>query len=105
MSLSILVPRSKSNPVHTQEIKKWVRDIFQLSEDITVMVTELQCSEPGCPPLETVIAIMGVGHNNKSQHKLHKAIHEVTVEDIKALRSDSPRPAANVRKKHSDEES
>jgi hypothetical protein len=83
MSISILVPRLKTNPARTQEIKKWVRDVFQLSEDRTVMVTELQCSEPGCPPVETVIAI--IAENSKTQHKLHKSLAEVTRGDVVGL--------------------
>jgi hypothetical protein len=43
-----------------------------------VMVTELRCSEPGCPPIETVIAILSKGANR--QHKLHKRIEEVDEE-------------------------
>jgi hypothetical protein len=85
MTISILAPRTQSNPAHTQEIKQWIRAVFQLSDDVTVMVTELQCSEPGCPPVETVIAIMNTGRD-PSRYKLHKAIRDVTAEDIRELR-------------------
>ncbi len=67
--------------------KQWVRETFELSDDVSVMVTELQCSEPGCPPLETVIAIMGA---EKKQHKLHKLLAEVTQADIAELKDGMP---------------
>jgi hypothetical protein len=86
MSLSILVPRAKSSPARVLEVKQWVRDHFYLSDDVTVMVTELQCSEPGCPPLETVIAIMGA-ENSKIQYKLHKSLAEITRADVEGLRA------------------
>jgi hypothetical protein len=95
MSLSILVPRAKAGPARTQEIKQWVRDVFQLSDDATVMVTELQCSEPGCPPLETVIAILKAA-NARTQHKLHKPLAEVTHADVAALAA-STAPSENHR--------
>lgn len=56
-------------------IRRWVRAVVELDEEATVMVTELRCSEPGCPPFETVIAILGDGANR--QHKLHKRISEL----------------------------
>lgn len=37
---------------NTANVKRWVRELFIVSDDATVMVTELRCSEPGCPPLE-----------------------------------------------------
>ena len=30
-------------------------------EDVTVMVNELQCFEPGCAPVETVISLLDPG--------------------------------------------
>jgi hypothetical protein len=48
MNKSILVPRAKSRSARIQEIKQWVRDRLHLSGDAMVMVTELECNEPGC---------------------------------------------------------
>lgn len=65
-------------------IKDWVREKFALGESAFVMVTELRCSEPGCPPLETIIAILDAP-GSKRQYKLHKAAGEVDIDDITAL--------------------
>jgi hypothetical protein len=51
------------------------------------MVTELRCSEPGCPPLETVIAILS--ENGSRQYRLHKSIEEVAEDDIRRLAADA----------------
>jgi hypothetical protein len=84
MVVDLLSKRAKSDPMQSQKVKDWVREIFQIAEDTTVMVTELQCAEPGCPPLETVIAILKAG-NARTQHKLHKSLAEVTHADVAAL--------------------
>jgi hypothetical protein len=75
--------RSKDAAADSTRIKEWVSRLFGLDEDTTVMVTELRCSEPGCPPIETVIAILSNGGNR--QHKLHKRIKEVDEEDVRGL--------------------
>ncbi|MEM7094264.1 MAG: hypothetical protein AAF567_14775 [Actinomycetota bacterium] len=45
-----------------------------------MLVTELECSEPGCPPIETVIALLREGE--QVQHKIHKPIAEVSEADV-----------------------
>jgi hypothetical protein len=42
---------------------------------------ELECHEPGCPPLDTVIAAMEEGKGTR-YWKLHKPIPEVTRADL-----------------------
>jgi len=39
-------------------VKGWVRAALLLDVDATVLVSELACTEPGCPPVETVIAVL-----------------------------------------------
>jgi hypothetical protein len=68
---------------NSANVKRWVRELFALADEVTVMVTELRCSEPGCPPLETVIAILT--ENGNRQHKLHKSIEEVAEDDVRSL--------------------
>jgi hypothetical protein len=68
---------------NSRNVKQWVRELFVLSDDATVMVIELRCLEPGCPPLETVIAILS--ENGNRHYELHKSIAEVTEEDALQL--------------------
>jgi hypothetical protein len=49
---------------------------------------ELECREPGCPPLETVIAVMEAGKQTL-QWKLHKAIPDVSREDLMQLAAET----------------
>jgi hypothetical protein len=64
-----------------REIKAWTADILRLDEDVGLMVSELQCTEPGCPPIETVIAVLRP-NGEKTQFKIHLALSEVTREDV-----------------------
>ena len=51
-------PRA-DNRKFLREITTWVEDRLPDSmDDVTVMVNEMQCFEPGCPPLETVVTLL-----------------------------------------------
>ncbi len=84
----------RRDPGHAIEIKRWARVAFALGEDDLVMVTELRCTEPGCPPLETVIALLTAGDSTR-QHKIHKPMADVSEEDVRALASQGPDPGAD----------
>jgi len=63
-----------------REIKTWARELSNLPDDAVVSVSELACHVPGCPPKETVVLLM---HSDQTiQVSLHKAIVEITQEDI-----------------------
>ena len=55
-----------------------------LGEEDYVMVTELRCAEEGCPPLETVIAVMRKDRQ-KHAYKIHKPIGDITAADLRGL--------------------
>ncbi len=80
MALDLFSPRLHRTE-HTARVKGWVRAALSLGEDVTVMVTELSCTEEGCPPLETVIAILAEGSPPR-QHKVHRARAELTERDV-----------------------
>jgi len=64
-------------------IKSWVGELIALGDDTVVMVSELACTEPGCPPLETVVVILGPAH--RVRRKVHKAMADVTRQDVITL--------------------
>jgi hypothetical protein len=71
----------RSTPAALALVKRWVRSACQLGDEAVVLVTELRCHEPGCPPVETVVAIMA-GPGRRWDHRFHKpadaiAWHEV----------------------------
>ena len=48
----------KKSPEHTaalDRVREWVRARFSLGEG-AILVAEVACAVPGCPPIETVIA-------------------------------------------------
>lgn len=67
-----------------ERIKIWARTTWALSDDATIMVTELECREPGCPPIETVIALLE-GPGKITQHKIHKPAAEILLSDVEWL--------------------
>ncbi len=69
----------------TAAIKKWVKEKMQLSDDVIVMVTEINCGEPNCPDKETIIAIMQQGNNQKISIK--KPLLYVRKWDIDCLKN------------------
>ena len=82
--LNFLNPQTESDPQQLVEVKSWVSEAFDLSEDVSVMITQLQCTEEGCPPIETVIAIMDTPGKPR-QYKIHKPLAEVNQTDIVRL--------------------
>lgn len=72
------------DPEVASRIKHWVREVMGLSDDATVMVTELHCAEEDCPDVETVIAVLG-DPGKARKHKLPKPMAEVTRYDVMSL--------------------
>lgn len=69
---------------HAETIKVWTEAAFGLDDDAVVMVTELQCREPGCPPLETVIAVLA-RDGQRRLYKIFKPLAAVTLDDVASL--------------------
>lgn len=82
--MDLLSSKRKPAPERIAAVKVWVGELFGLSDSATVVVTELACREPGCPPLETVIAVLD-GAGGQWKRSLHKGVSEVTREDIAAI--------------------
>jgi hypothetical protein len=81
--MSLFEPKRSPNTERIAEIRSWVRDRLSLSDDTVIMVSELRCSEPGCPPLETLVAVLD-GPGQRRQFKFHKPIIEITIADIES---------------------
>ena len=81
MNLDLFGSRPKNDPGKIAAIREWAAEVFRLPPEASVMVAELRCTEPGCPPLETVIAILDQPGQPR-QFKIHKAIADVTFADV-----------------------
>ena len=84
---NIFNTQQKSDPRQLAEVKSWVSQAFNLSDDVSIMITQLECTEEGCPPIETVIAILETPGKPR-QYKIHKSLSEVKQTDIVSLSSD-----------------
>ncbi|MEO1298300.1 MAG: hypothetical protein AAFW75_21460 [Cyanobacteria bacterium J06636_16] len=71
--------RPSANPEHIQRIKTWVSEILDLTSDVSISISQLQCHEPGCPPIETVIAVMT---QPPQTFKIHAAADDVDREAV-----------------------
>jgi hypothetical protein len=78
--MDLFAERPKLNPEAAAALKVRVRQMLKLPEDAVVMITELRCTEPGCPPLETVIVVMADGESK--QYKIHKAMVDLQDADL-----------------------
>jgi hypothetical protein len=74
----------RKSPEHLQavdRIKTWTRMRFELPEDTAILVSEIACRSPGCPPLETVVAFW-TQDEERRQFKLFKPVAEVAEDDL-----------------------
>jgi len=74
---------TKADPSKIQAIKTWTYETLAISPDIPISISQLSCSEPGCPPVETVISIMKIPTET---YKIHKAVGEIEFDDINRLK-------------------
>ena len=66
---------------HLRRVKDWVRTALELSDEVSLLVTQLECREENCPPLETVIAILD-SPGQPRQFKLHKGMADIVEDDV-----------------------
>lgn len=83
MSGSVLSTFRKG-PDHLTAIERvggWVRARFGLGEEAVVMVSEVSCQLPGCPPVETVVAFW-TDEETRYRTKIFKPVALVTEDDL-----------------------
>jgi hypothetical protein len=79
-------------PARTSELKETVRRLLGLTDDTTVLVQQLACTEPGCPPLETVVAVLPADSPAR-RWTLHCPTDQVTEHDLRTLFAAAPEGA------------
>jgi hypothetical protein len=74
---------AKRSPEHLDRlnrVREWTRSRFALPEQASIVVAEMACAVPGCPPRETVIVFW---IDDRRHHiKLFKPVVEVSEEDL-----------------------
>ena len=61
-------------------VRGWTKVRFALTDDETVMVSELACSVPGCPPIETHVVFWTAA--GRHHFKIFKPLAQVTEDDL-----------------------
>ncbi|WP_414620369.1 hypothetical protein [Calothrix sp. CCY 0018] len=79
MSFSFGKQSQKASSQEIEQVKQWIYQALQIDDEISISLSQLQCTEPGCPPIETVINVMT---NPVQQYKIHKSITEIEYTDI-----------------------
>jgi nitrate reductase delta subunit len=72
--------RSADESAASERVRAWTRTRFALGEDETVMVSEIACTVPGCPPIETHVAFWTAAGRHHFQ--VFKPLAEVVENDV-----------------------
>ena len=73
--------KPKTDLTKVRKIKKALGENLSIQNNATITVTELTCLEEGCPPVETVVALLKAG-SDPLQHKIHKPAAEFKAADL-----------------------
>ena len=74
---------AKKGPEHLaalERVREWTRERFKLSPEAAILVSEIVCKLPGCPPLETAVVFW----EGETRHhfKLFKPVEEVAYDNL-----------------------
>ncbi len=72
--------KSPAQRAALDRVRQWTRQRFQLPEEAAILVAEVACGLPGCPPVETVVAFW-VG-DRRHQFKVFKPAPDVVCDDL-----------------------
>jgi nitrate reductase molybdenum cofactor assembly chaperone NarJ/NarW len=75
-----LTKKSPGISAEQERVRTWTREHFQLGEEETIMVSELPCSDPGCPPVETHVVFWTQA--GRQHFKIFKPLAEVAADDL-----------------------
>jgi nitrate reductase delta subunit len=72
--------RSSAQYEALARVREWARERFTLAADAAILVSEIACHLPGCPPLETVV-VFWIGET-RHHFKFFKPVREVVFDDF-----------------------
>ena len=72
--------KSVGNSSAADRVRDWTRARFALGDDETVMVSEVACSVPGCPPIETHLVFWTAA--GRHHFKIFKPLADVVEDDL-----------------------
>ncbi|MGH6784447.1 MAG: hypothetical protein ACREBP_07465 [Sphingomicrobium sp.] len=62
-------------------MREWTRERFKLADGAAILVAEIACTVPGCPPIDTVVAFWTEG-DKRHQFKIFKPVEDVVPDDL-----------------------
>jgi len=68
------------NSAAIERARQWTRARFALAQDQTVMVSEIACGVPGCPPVETHVVFWTTA--GRHHFKIFKPLEQVSEDDL-----------------------
>ena len=74
----------RKSPEHLDaldRVDQWTRARFSLPGHMIVVVSEIECGLPGCPPLETVVAFW-TDEDTRHHFKIFKPVADVVEDDL-----------------------
>ncbi|HEX3504943.1 MAG TPA: hypothetical protein VHU22_16260 [Xanthobacteraceae bacterium] len=74
------IRKSGGNSEASERLRDWTRARFALTDDDTVMVSEVACGLPGCPPIETHLVFWTA--RGRYHFKVFKPLADVTEDDL-----------------------
>jgi nitrate reductase delta subunit len=72
--------KDRQNSVLTERVRDWTRQRFALADDETVMVSEIACEVPGCPPIETHVVFWTAA--GRHHFKIFRPLAAVSEDDL-----------------------
>jgi nitrate reductase delta subunit len=74
------IKKSSANGEASERVRDWTRARFTLTDDDTIMVSEVACGLPGCPPIETHLVFWTA--RGRHHFKIFKPLAEVGEDDM-----------------------
>lgn len=59
-------PSPTVDPDHLAAVKRWTRDTLRLPDDTIVTLHETACVDPGCPLVESIIAVFDADRRTRT---------------------------------------
>ena len=75
-----LKKKSPERSAALARIRNWTRERFKLARDETIMVSEIACSVPGSPPVETHVVYWTQA--GRHHYKVFKPLAQVAADDL-----------------------
>ena len=79
MSIDLFPKKPAVSAEQSQQVKDWLYKILEINNQTVISLSQLQCQDSGCPPMQTAIAIMSSPHR---VIRIHKAISDITYADV-----------------------